>query len=105
MPPPMVVIFESSRIHRPDRSMNSANASIGRYIWLFQRTRTAAHNSMITVKMCIRDRDYVDDHTASLRQFPDVAEGYWGYYQIMEAANSHSYDKSDGVEDWTRLLK
>ena len=49
------------------------------------------------------DKDYVDAHADSLRQFPDVAEGYWGYYQIMEAVNSHNYTKSDGMEDWTRL--
>ena len=49
------------------------------------------------------DDHYVDAHADSLRQFPDVAEGYWGYYQIMEAVNSHNYTKSDGMEDWTRL--
>ena len=70
-------------------------------------TITRAEVTTIVNNMLARaaDKDYVDDHTAGLRQFPDVAEGYWGYYQIMEATNSHSYDKSGGVEDWTRLLK
>ena len=68
-------------------------------------TITRAEVTTIVNNMLARaaDKDYVDAHADSLRQFPDVAEGYWGYYQIMEAVNSHNYTKSDGMEDWTRL--
>ena len=49
------------------------------------------------------DVDYVDAHMDKLRQFPDVLDSDWAYYQIMEATNDHGYTKSGSVEDWTEL--
>ena len=49
------------------------------------------------------DRDYVDAHTGTLTQFDDVGTGYWAYYEIMEAANGHTYRRDDAFEDWTGL--
>ena len=88
--------------------------SASQYGWIggysdgtFRPNNTITRSEVTTIvnNMLARaaDKDYVDAHADSLRQFPDVAEGYWGYYQIMEAVNSHNYTKSDGMEDWTRL--
>jgi uncharacterized repeat protein (TIGR02543 family) len=49
------------------------------------------------------DTDYVAAHQAELTQFPDVPASYWAYASIMEAANGHSYVKTNGSESWTGL--
>ena len=45
----------------------------------------------------------MDSHKDQLRQFPDVAQTNWAYYNIVEATNAHDYEKSGGTEDWTGL--
>lgn len=50
------------------------------------------------------DRNFVDRNEDELKQFIDLSDNYWGYYQIMEAVNSHEYERSNGVEDWIDLL-
>lgn len=49
------------------------------------------------------DKTFVDIYAASLRQFTDLADIHWAYYDIMEAANSHNYSKSNRVESWINL--
>ncbi len=49
------------------------------------------------------DKAFVNIHAASLRQFTDLANTHWAYYDIMEAANSHNYSKSNRVESWIDL--
>ena len=68
-------------------------------------TITRAEVTTITNRMLGRaaDEAFVDRHSDELRQFPDVPESYWAYYEIMEATNAHDYTKGNGVEDWTRL--
>lgn len=68
-------------------------------------TITRAEVTTIVNRMLGRsvDKDYVDSHTADLRQFTDLAGTYWAYYDIMEATNGHEYTKIDGVEDWVRV--
>ena len=44
------------------------------------------------------DEDYVDAHINELRQFTDVTNADWAYYQIMEATNAHDYTKDGGSE-------
>lgn len=68
-------------------------------------TITRAEVTTIVNRMLGRsvDKDYVDSHTADLRQFTDLADTYWAYYDIMEATNGHEYTKIDGVEDWVRV--
>lgn len=46
------------------------------------------------------DRSYIDANAAALRLFPDVAPGYWAYYEIAEAANAHEFAESSSVEIW-----
>ena len=43
----------------------------------------------------------------NLKHFKDLSEGYWAYYEITEAANSHEYVRRSGglVENWIRLLE
>ena len=47
------------------------------------------------------DQEYIADHPRGLVRFPDVSKGYWAYYDILEAANSHTASM-DGVEIWHR---
>ena len=35
--------------------------------------------------------------------FYDINESDWFYWEIVEAANEHEYDKSKGTEKWTEL--
>ena len=41
---------------------------------------------------------------ASLIQFADLPPDHWAYYQIMEAANGHTYEPENGGEVWSGLL-
>lgn len=68
-------------------------------------TITRAEVTTIVNRMLGRaaDKDYVDSHKDQLRQFPDVAQTNWAYYNIVEATNAHDYEKSGGTEDWTGL--
>lgn len=70
-------------------------------------TITRAEATTIVNQMLGRaaDADYVDAHMDKLRQFPDVLDSDWAYYQIMEATNDHGYTKSGSVEDWTELTQ
>lgn len=50
------------------------------------------------------DVDFVDTYADEIKQFSDVATTHWAYYQVMEATNSHDYEKdADGNETWTKL--
>lgn len=66
------------------------------------RTISRAEAVALTNRMLGRsaDKSYVDAHEDELRQFCDVTSTYWAYYEIAEAANSHDYTKSNGVESW-----
>lgn len=68
-------------------------------------TITRAEVATIVNRMLGRsaDESYVDQHTAELTQFSDVGKSFWGYYDIMEAANAHDHQKIDQVESWTAL--
>lgn len=47
------------------------------------------------------------ENIENLKHFKDLSEGYWAYYEITEAANSHEYVRRSGglVENWIRLLE
>ena len=55
------------------------------------------------------DEDFVDSHADELRQFTDLNDSHWGYYNIMEAANAHDFTwvtvGGDKVEKWTGMLE
>ena len=59
----------------------------------------------ITNRMLGRSADeaFVDGHADELRQFPDVSKDVWGYYEIMEATNTHDYTKDTDGETWSDL--
>lgn len=69
------------------------------------KTITRAEVTTIVNRMLGRSADeaYVDSHRNELMQFTDVDASYWGYYQIMEAANSHDFTKNQNTESWTGL--
>ncbi len=49
----------------------------------------------------IPDKAYIDANAATLKRFPDVTSGFWGYYTIVEASNTHSHTKDGSLETWT----
>lgn len=49
------------------------------------------------------DENFVDSHADELRQFTDVNDSHWGYYNIMEAANAHDFTMENNTENWTAL--
>ena len=51
----------------------------------------------------IPDESYINSHLLQVQQFTDLGLPHWAFYQIMEAANGHSYRKSVRSEAWTAL--
>ena len=50
------------------------------------------------------DQQYVAAHSGELNQFSDVQDpGAWYYYNVAEAANGHSFSKTDGKESWNSV--
>ena len=75
----------------------------------FQPERSITRVEVVTITNRVleraADRNYVDNNRSSLpRSFSDIPADYWGYYEIMEAANGHDFDKSSG-EVWTNLYR
>ncbi|BBI31186.1 NHL domain-containing protein [Cohnella abietis] len=48
------------------------------------------------------DKGYVDSNKNVLKQYVDLKNNYWAYYDIMEASNEHNYEKSLNSETWSR---
>lgn len=69
-------------------------------------TITRAEVTTIVNRMLGRSADveFVTDHAAELTQFTDVSSSHWAYYQIMEATNAHTYEKTGATEQWTQLM-
>ncbi len=51
------------------------------------------------------DKDHIHENQEQIKEYVDVDESYWAYYEINEASNGHDYVKSeDGKnETWTIL--
>ena len=49
------------------------------------------------------DKNFVNTNFASLRTFSDIPVGYWAYYDIIEAANTHSCTGNVGSETWVNI--
>ena len=48
------------------------------------------------------DEDFIDENVSDLLNFSDVRnKGYWAYYDIAEAANTHDALIFDETESWT----
>lgn len=63
---------------------------------------TRAEVTTIVNRMLNRaaDETYVDANLTTLTTFPDVSKSHWAYYNILEAANKHSYTIDNGIESW-----
>ncbi len=68
---------------------------------------TRAEVAAIVNRMLGRAADtaYVDSHGSSLRQFADLERAHWAYYDIVEAANGHTYRRPGGTEHWMGLTE
>ena len=52
------------------------------------------------------DHDGILGQKKYIAYFTDLNETYWGYYEIMEAANSHEYERplNTRIETWTKII-
>ncbi len=50
------------------------------------------------------DTSYISFNKDAIKNFTDVDESNWAYYDIMEACNGHYYEMDD-AEIWTSLMK
>lgn len=68
-------------------------------------TITRAEVTTIVNRMLGRsaDESFIDEHADEIRQFTDLNDSYWGYYNIMEAANAHDFTTENNTETWTAL--
>jgi len=51
----------------------------------------------------IPDEYFIDSAAGSLTTFSDVPRGSGYYYQVIEAANGHTFVQKNGVETWKKL--
>lgn len=47
------------------------------------------------------DSSYVDKNKDKINQYVDLTNKHWAYNDIMEATNSHDYDKNSNSEIWS----
>ena len=68
-------------------------------------TITRAEVTAIVNRMLGRNADkvFVVMNADELKQFIDVSQYSWAYYDIMEATNAHEYIITKGAEDWVKL--
>ena len=70
-----------------------------------ERELTRAEAVTIVNRMLdrIADKDYVDANVRTIVSYTDLSKAYWAYYDIMEASNSHDYERlTNRLERWTR---
>ena len=51
------------------------------------------------------DQSYIQEQAGQLVAFTDVTPAHWAYWNITEATNSHSYEKTGSTETWTGHTK
>ena len=51
----------------------------------------------------VPDENYINNNLTNLNTFSDVPSGSSAYYEIIEAANGHTYVQTNGVETWKAL--
>ena len=49
------------------------------------------------------DETFVAEHLSEMLTFSDLSNSHWAYDEIMEAANAHDYESTNGSEKWTAL--
>lgn len=72
-----------------------------------ENSQTRAETVAIVNKMLERkaDQNFIREHDGEIIHFADVFEGYWAYWEIIEATNGHDYERSgNGIDEtWLRL--
>lgn len=48
------------------------------------------------------DVDYIAQNLSKLNTFPDVPSSHWAYYDVLEAANGHTAEITQGDEAWSK---
>ena len=64
---------------------------------------TRAEVVTVTNRMLARSCDKTSADSESIKNFSDVTNTHWAFYNIAEAANAHNYTKDNGVENWNGL--
>ena len=85
--------------HRADGLRDIPTALSGRRISF--RERKCSHHQPRSRTKC--GQRFYQGSGEELTVFPDLSEGHWAYYTVLEAANGHDYEQDGEGENWTRL--
>lgn len=91
--------------HWAINSINSAAAKgwIGGYPdGTFRPNQYISRAEVVSIvnNMLEREIDAASIAGAQYKTFPDVAANHWAYYDVIEAANEHDYNKDGNKETW-----
>lgn len=69
-------------------------------------TRAEAVIILNSLFVRVPDKEYIDNHENEIKHFNDLKKSYWAYYQIVEAANTHKYERKENNIDeiWHSIL-
>ncbi|MFR9282187.1 MAG: S-layer homology domain-containing protein [Peptoniphilus lacrimalis] len=69
-------------------------------------TRAEAVIILNSLFVRVPDKEYIDNHENDIKHFNDLKKSYWAYYQIVEAANTHKYERKENNIDeiWHSIL-
>ena len=52
----------------------------------------------------VADKAYIAENLDTIITYPDLADDYWAYYEILEASNWHDHKVENNVETWTNVF-
>ena len=52
----------------------------------------------------VADKEYIAENIDAIITYPDLADTYWAYYDILEASNWHDHKIENNVELWTEVF-
>lgn len=71
-------------------------------------TRTEAVKILNSLFERSADKDYINDNQNKIKKFIDLDRSHWGYYELVEAANTHKYVRREAGkvdERWLEILE
>lgn len=71
-------------------------------------TRTEAVKILNSLFERSADKDYINDNQDKIKKFIDLDRSHWGYYELVEAANTHKYVRREAGkvdERWLEILE
>ncbi|WP_172635023.1 S-layer homology domain-containing protein [Peptoniphilus obesi] len=68
-------------------------------------TRTEAVKILNSLFERSADKDYINDNQDKIKKFIDLDRSHWGYYELVEAANTHKYVRREAGKVDERCLE